>query len=389
MIAAKNTNIVAAKDANTKDIMQALIVAVPGAAKNLNTFAKNFYRGNEQEYIKKIVDTVRQRVTYKKDGFKNQNIKYPGRLLQDGNGDCKSLSLFAAGAMTAAGIKNGFSFAAYRPGAPTHVYNYYINYKGEKIPFDLCINNLGETKSLNKIDMNVNYLAEPEIGRLFRSRAERQERREERRENRQERREDRKEKREERRQERGAGGGKSPIKKLTLAPGRGAALLLIGRNFRSLANKLQEAENKKPGSIKQFWNRVGGDYSKLQKAISKGAVKKPFIGEGEEGEGVNPAEIAKVVGAASGILGPLLELLKKLLGKKAEDKELENSDSLKDAPKFGAGFQVNDPEPGTEAASAGGSEGGGGGGITAGGLFKNPLILVGGAALLFILLKKK
>ena len=38
MIAATNKNIIAAKDANTADIMSALVLAVPGAAKNLKTF---------------------------------------------------------------------------------------------------------------------------------------------------------------------------------------------------------------------------------------------------------------------------------------------------------------------------------------------------------------
>lgn len=388
MIQTTGKNITVHKDAKTADIMSALISAVPGAAKNLNTFKNNHYKGSTQQYLKDIVNFLRKNVTYKKDGFINQNIKFPGRLLNDKNGDCKSLSLFAAGALTAAGIKNGFRFVSYKPeGEPTHVYNYYQDDRGQKIFFDLCIKDLTQTNFLTSQDMNVNYLSEPEIGRgkvkKFFSNVKTKVKNTV---------ENVKDKVQDTVQnvkdKRGGGGGKKPFKRVALAPARGAMLRLVGNNFRNLAVKLQMAEKEKPGSVRAFYNRVGGDYSKLQKAIKRGANKQPFLGEGEDGAdaGLKPAEVAQVVGAASGILAPLLNFLKQILGKRAEDKDLEKSESLKNAPLLGEGFKVEDAEPGTEAASSGGS--GGSGSFDLGSLFKNPLVLVGGAGLIYALTKK-
>ena len=147
-IAALNKNIKVVPNGNTQDIIKALIAAVPAAATNLKSFAKNNFSKSKQGYLKNIVDILRKNVTYKKDNFLFQNIKFPGRLLNDKTGDCKSLSLFAAGALSAAGIKNGFRFVAYREGEPTHVYNYYYNDRGEKVFFDLCIPDLKPTNFL-------------------------------------------------------------------------------------------------------------------------------------------------------------------------------------------------------------------------------------------------
>jgi len=430
MIKSIGKNIVAKKDANTRDIMNALAVAVPGATKNLKTFAKKFYQGNDQEYIKKIVDTVRERVKYKKDSFLNQNIKFPGRLLQDGQGDCKSLSLFASGAMSAAGIKNGFRFAAYRPGAPTHVYNYYYNSKGDKIPFDLCINNLGETNSLKKIDMNVNYLAAPEIGkgRIKRFVQKAKDKVQDIKENREERKEIRQENREERKgmtkQEKkadrkaGRGDKKRPIKTVLLAPGRTAFLELVKFNFRGLANKFKTLETKSPGQGKAFWNRLGGNYNKLENAIKIGSTRRAFLGLPEEfteraitrdnrivkayvprfknyrnlprhisaappAPPVDPATLAALLGSAAAILKPLMQLFK---SKKVDDSDtsaLENSEEVRGAESLGPNFAVEDAEPGTEAASSGSNSGG----LTS--IFKNPLVLAGTGLALFLAFKPK
>lgn len=430
MIAATNKNIIAAKDANTADIMSALVLAVPGAAKNLKTFSKNFYKGNDEEFIKKIVKTVRDRVTYKKDGFQNQNIKYPGRLLQDGSGDCKSLSLFAAGAMTAAGIKNGFSFAAYRPGAPTHVYNYYYNSQGEKIPFDLCIKDLKETNILKKIDMNVNYLSEPEIGR---TRAERRKARQDRKDIKRAEKEETagmtKQQKKDYKKE-GRGGKKAGFKTVALAPARFAFLEILKLNFRGLATKLEKLEKNKPGKAKDFWNRLGGNYNKLKTTIKLGATRKSFLGLPEEFTeravnrqnrivpyyqpkynfrskreqrrfinepeiGLDPATLATSIATAAAIIKPLLALLKSNNLADGDTDELANNPDIAAEPPLGKDFSVQDPEKGAEKLSAGGaapggSDGGsGGGGGGAMDLLKNPIVLVGGAAALFLLLKGK
>lgn len=391
-----NQNITVYKDANTAQIMQALIAAVPGASKNLIPFKNKNFAGDEQDYLKKIVKYLRENVTYKKDDFLNQNIKYPGRIIQEKTGDCKSLSLYAAGALTAANIPNGFRFVSYKKnGEPTHVYNYYYDKNGNKIIFDLCTKDLKQTNFSNSIDMDVNYLAGPEIGKgglknLFNKLKDKvQDTFQDVKGNVQNTVQTVKDKREQK--------GKPKIfKKFALATPRAAALILIGSNFRDLASKIAEAERKEPGKVQAFFKRVGGNPAKLMKAVDRGKNKRPLLGapgmgdgEAADAEGLNPQEIAQTVGAASSILAPLLELLKKILGKKGEDKELEKSKGFDFANKLPPGFAVSDPEPGTEAASAGDAGNSYAGGASAGELLKNPLVIVGGLGLLYVLTKKK
>lgn len=408
-IAALNITTIEKKNANTRDIAAALMDATQGATNNLKTFARNHYQGDTHKYINAIVNILRKNVTYQRDGYQTQDIKFPGRLLKEKNGDCKSLSLFAAGALTAAGIKNGLRFVAYRPGAPTHVFNYYYNESGQKIPFDLCINDLKETNYKNKIDMDVRYLAAPEIGRR-RTKSERKAAKDERKHVKQQSKDatkgmTRKEKRAYKKENRG--GKKQPIKRVALAPGRLAFLELVKLNFRNIAGKLNTIETKRPGDAKAFWNRVGGDFTKLQSAIKIGMTRKPLLGEPHEltnlrGQicykvkpkvnrinapelGADPATLAASIASAAVILKPLMELFKK---KGLEDKDTEAIEDIKavdDAAPLGENFKTLDPDsdPDAKKASQGTSE-------TGGGLSNiNPMLLIGGSAALLLLTKSK
>lgn len=418
-----NTTQTVKKNGQTDDIINGLLTGVTAAALNLKTFARNNYTGNTQGYLKKIVETLRTFVTYQKDDFKNQDIKFPGRLLAEKKGDCKSLSLFAAGALTAAGIKNGFRFTAYRPGEPTHVYNYYYDENGRKIFFDLCIKDLQQTPYLKAIDMDVRYLAGPEIGR--RSKAERKAERAERKENRKERKQEtagmtRKEKRQYKKEKRRSGQGdkRRPVKRVLLAPARTAFLELVKYNFRNLVRKITDADKRKPGSAKSFWNRLGGDYNKLTFAMKQGATRQPFLGEAEDfrpykfsngavkvlylpkykrayvgappAPPVDPATLSALVGSAAAILKPLVEFLKKRGVKDDDTAAIEDLPAVEEAAPLGEGFEATDPDNDKDAQKASKGSGGGGGG---GGLMdfvkENPL-LVGGAtaAALYVATKK-
>lgn len=444
-IKALNTTTTVFKDATTFKIIEALNDAVKPAAINLKTFAKNHFTGDKKAYLKEIVKFLRDRVSYKKDNFIYQDIKFPGRLLQEKNGDCKSFSLFAAGALSAAGIENGFRFVSYRPGDPTHVYNFYIDDKGKKIYFDLCTPTLKQTKFLNNIDMDVRYLAGPEIGR--RSKAQRQEKRAERRENRQQKREDRKETRQQKREDRkamspaerrakrkeGRGEKKRPFKRFALGPARLAFLELTKLNFRDLANKLYKVDKKTPGSAKAFWNRLGGDFNKLSNAMKIGATRRAFLGDPEEfkpiikngqiikhlylptpkqattggrqvknniypyiperfnigappAPPVDPATLSALVVSAAAILKPLLEMLKK---KGIKDNEkIEELADVQEAEALGPNFAATDPDNDPDARAA--SAGNGGGGSSVMDMIKeNPIPAVAVAGGLIYMLTKK
>ena len=116
--------------------------------------------------------------------------------------------------------------------------------------------------------------------------------RDERRARRQERRENRRERRDERRAE---GRGFLQVgKKIALAPGRGAFLLVTNANFRGIATRL----NKIPGDkLAGFWGKLGGDKNKLFKAIKEGKDKKPLLGMGEGDNIGDPVTVAAATSA--------------------------------------------------------------------------------------------
>lgn len=259
-------------NANTHDIMQALVDAVPEAVRQFKQVPTTITTGNLLKDATAACMYVRDRVKYKADGFNFQDIQMPGRMfLGTKQADCKSFSLAALANLLSKNYNGGFRFASYRPNKiPTHVYIYVLDKSGNKFTFDPCIKDLKESKKATYIlDMDVRYLSEPitEIS----GRAERQARRATRRERRQERREDR--------QERRAGGDKpKKLAKVALAPSRGAFLTLVALNFRGLATRLNKAIGKDSKGVQSVWNRLGGDFSKLQNAVNKAKDKKPLFG---------------------------------------------------------------------------------------------------------------
>jgi hypothetical protein len=64
-----------------------------------------------------------------------------------------------------------------------------------------------------------------------------------------------------------------PVAKVGLAPARGAFLVLVSLNFAKLANKLYKVYQKDPNKVIKFWQKFGGDWNKLKKAIAKGSKK--------------------------------------------------------------------------------------------------------------------
>jgi hypothetical protein len=339
---------------------------------------------------------VRNRVKYKADGFQFQDIQMPGRMFNDTKqADCKSFSLASLANLLSKGYNGGFRFVSYRPNKiPTHVYIYVLDKSGKKFTFDPCIKNLKESpKATHIIDMDVRYLSEP-ISEIY-GREERRARRQERRENRQERREER---REDRKERRASGDKPKGLPRVTLAPARGAFLGLLALNFRGLASRLNTAISKDSKKVQEFWNKLGGDFSKLKGAVDKAKTKKPLFGQkGVTGYddtfiGIEPATTAAAgAAAASPILLALEKLLKALKiggvaaeagGKVVELLTPEEKANTVPIDESGEGFEAADPEPG--AAKTTPSI------LTS---FKPSPLLIGGAAaalvLIFVLTKKK
>ena len=87
-----------------------------------NNFYKKFEGRNLRETAQNVWNYLKNNVRYKEDGTEEQKIKMPPRLLADGEGDCKSYSLFACAVLSHyAPVK--FRYTSYRQDpTPTHVY---------------------------------------------------------------------------------------------------------------------------------------------------------------------------------------------------------------------------------------------------------------------------
>jgi len=368
-------------NADTKDILYSLNIAVPAAiaqAKQLNLaeiVGINEYTSPTDAGLM-TGNWIRNNVQYKLDPFNEQNIQLPSSLLRTKKGDCKSLSLLFLSILESAGYNAGFRFVSYKKNSSyTHVYNFICTNQNKYFTFDCCIRNLVENQNYKlKKDMRVNYLAgtpvmmgeddvqginkptimelltddiymsgSEYIGRkrrpILRNLLDK---------------------------------GKNAVKVVSLAPERGAILALIDVNFAGFARKLDEARKKDPKTFEEFWLKLGGKISSLNKAIDKGKNKraiKPknrisgatdvvyiggpdsicYVGEGEGGtdaaKGFNIEAIMKIVGQATPIIGALTKLFKKLFIKDKPEDEGKTPDVADDEQinPDGKDFVVNDP----------------------------------------------
>lgn len=276
----KGVKIPASKpNADTRDIINALARILPASTKQAEQFTFLKKSGNPIADALTVGRYVQNNFTYIKDGLLEQNILTPGALMVLKRGDCKSFALFIAAVLSAWKYKNGLRFAGYNGSQqPTHVYNFILDRQNKMFTFDACLPDLVESPNATILeDMQVNHIAGVpvlnEISTGIYGKAERRARRQERRENRRERREER----------RAEGKGVfQQAKKIALAPGRGAFLLILKANFRGLATRLAKAPAEK---LAGFWGKLGGDKTKLTAAINDGKGKKPLLGMGEGDDG--------------------------------------------------------------------------------------------------------
>jgi hypothetical protein len=372
------------KNSNTRDIINAIARALPVAVAQIRERNIANPGGSIVQNATKIGKYTRRKFQYKKDGLIFQDIKLPTALERTKIGDCKSISLYIAAHLTALGIENGLRFAAYDTPQLTHVYNWYLDENKNLHTLDACLPDLKESPRATKIEdmqtriiAGVPLLSENMDSGMF-GRAERQARRQERRQDRRERREDR----------RAEGKGFFQVaKKVTLAPGRGAFLLVLKANFRGLATRL----NKIPGDkLAGFWGKLGGDKKKLFAAIKDGKDKKPFLGMGAPDEiGVDPVTVA------AGTSAPIIIAAVKFL----KDLGIDPGDVLEavkaiapNAEPLGQ-FEAADPET-DEAAmltkqTPTGTSTPGKDGESGTGFKISPVLIVGGLAAVYLLTMKK
>jgi hypothetical protein len=366
-------------DARNSDIIAAVNFAAPAAVSQF----KSYWNQNPEQYqnikklkpieqIKKVWEIARINSNYKADELDNQNIKLPGAFLKIRLNDCKSFSTFIQSFLTSLGIKNGLKYVSYTPGAKnaTHVYNYAI-IDGVEIPVDGCLPTFGQKSKIKEtfikyIPMNVNVISGIEnprqyyygynsgIGKLFKGRIKTAIKKNV-------------DTAKNIIKNPGAGvknlitDGKGKLrglinkagqvvpvaKKISLAPGRAAFLGLVSVNFRNLAAKFSQVNDTKKDELKAFWSRLGGEFSKLEKAINNGKNKKRILGIEELEYISEPATAAAAITAAAPVLLAAINFLRKFF-KNDKDLNEAGADVPEGTEPLGAGFEDTTPDAGAE-----------------------------------------
>ena len=95
--------------------------------------------GSIDEKCEAVFSYLVDHVAYKLDDDGMQYIKSPARLLADGYGDCKSLTMFIACCLNCLGVEHIIRFVNYDGGKQyTHVYPVAIDENGNEIILDAC-----------------------------------------------------------------------------------------------------------------------------------------------------------------------------------------------------------------------------------------------------------
>ena len=369
-------NIRLATNSSNEFLQQAIVRALPYANKQMEIY-KNSLTPEQNIRAAQILPKILG-INYKADSWKNQNIQLPSSLINTKEGDCKSFALLIAGYLQANNVRNGVVFVGYGKGAtqPTHIYNFAIlDGKQYWIDGTLPVNRIPANRAKETIQievMNTNLIArsyENELGQYFdediAGKKERQERRDKRRAE-------------------GKGFGQK-VKKVGLAPARGALLALIAINVHGLATRMQKGYKKNPKALEGLWKKVGGKLDKLLKAVNTGAKKKRILGADLDA-GLGVVATTTLLASAAPILVAVAKLLKDL---KVEEEPGADLAALipEGTEPLGAEFEVTDPDTGkdepTDRSSKSSKK------EKSGGFEVGTPVLLGSAALLLLLLTNK
>jgi hypothetical protein len=164
----KKKFILSYENAITGDIIDTLNKCFPSAKKDVLLFAENFRSNNIYDSAFNVWKFVRENVHYKRDPDGIQVIQHPPALIrrglmENGGGDCKSMSLTISSILSSLGAKNvKLRYVSFKPDlVPTHVYTIF-EYHNRMVPVDSVLNKFDYEKPYTyKIDypMNVYQLS--------------------------------------------------------------------------------------------------------------------------------------------------------------------------------------------------------------------------------------
>jgi len=140
--------VINAADGMNSDIISAIHKALPKAVTQVQNLSRHFQAASRYETAKNIWLFLKNNIRYVRDADEYQKIKLPSRLLSEGTGDCKSLSLFTAAILKSLDMPAAFRYASYSPGndIPSHVYTTTQDERGNEIIIDAVWNEFNSEK---------------------------------------------------------------------------------------------------------------------------------------------------------------------------------------------------------------------------------------------------
>ncbi len=134
---AEHKNTIINRRGKTEDIMQAVIDCYNSDYAQVRELSESLPGDDTLSRCRAVFDFVDQNIRYQMDPLQKQWIRTPARLWSDGEGDCKSFSIFICSCLRCMGIPHMFRFAAYEGASdPTHVYAVAIDESGREIIVD-------------------------------------------------------------------------------------------------------------------------------------------------------------------------------------------------------------------------------------------------------------
>lgn len=352
------------KNQNVDDIIQAIEKAHKDHRSEYKKIARVFLGKNKRETAKNIWNFLKKYVPYNEEPEHRQTIKSPAAILITGiynteKNDCKNYALFSAGILQGLNdlgykINYSFRYASYNlfDKTPGHVFVVVDPGTKKEIWIDPVLKEFDYKKQYNYAkDKKMMYsISGVGVGAPKK-------------------------------------GGKIVLK-IALAPARNAFLALVGLNFTGLATKLRKADQKTPGKLKNWWEKLGGRYQTLLNNIKKGEKKRRLlgvmggvtvgalitaaapiiaaVGKFLKENGVDPEELVKLG------VDKLKEKAKNLILNKQEETDLSD-ENLAELEAEANRITTNGATTTTTTA----------------GQNMLPIILIGGAAAFFLLRKKR
>jgi hypothetical protein len=254
----KGTVTVIKKHQNTDDIINGILDANIKYANDYSKISSFFLGSTPRQTCKNIWTFLKQNVNYKIESEDRQTIKSPAAIIATGKttgSDCKNLSLMTAGILQDLQRKGlqkipfVFRFSSYKlfNNVPEHVFIVAFPGTQKEIWIDAVLNEFDYKKNYTyKIDKKPMLVGIAGIGAVKKETLLKK--------------------------------GAKVVLKVAGAPARTAFLLLVGLNFANLAVKLAAADQKDAAALKIWWERLGGQISKLLNQIKRGKSKKRILG---------------------------------------------------------------------------------------------------------------